>query len=78
MNQRITGLVVAVVGGVFLWLGWQEQQSLGSNINQFFTGSPSDRALWYLIGGGALLVIGLLLAGGVVGLGGFSGRRGRR
>ena len=72
MNQRIIGIAVAAAGAVLAWIGWQEKQSLSSGISQLVTGSPSDRALWFLIGGGALLVTGLLLAAGVV------GPRGRR
>ena len=75
MNQRIIGAVAALVGAALLWVGWQAQQSVGSKVSQLVTGSPTDRAVWYLIGGGVLVVLGLLTAGGVLGRCFGKGRR---
>ncbi len=75
MNQRLIGAAAAVVGAALLWVGWQEQQSVGSKVSQLVTGSPSDRAIWYLIGGGVLVVLGLVTAGGVLGRLRGKGRR---
>jgi len=52
-----------IVGGVILfYFGYQESQSFGSEVEEFFTGSPSDSAMWMMIGGAAATI------GGIVGL----------
>jgi ABC-type branched-subunit amino acid transport system permease subunit len=75
MNQRAIGLIIAVVGAVLAWYGWQEHQSVGSQLSEMMTGSPTDRSLWMLIGGGVLVVVGLVMAGGVLGGGRRRSRR---
>lgn len=67
MKQRLVGLIAIVVGAGLAWYGWQEKQSLGSQVSEALTGSPTDRALWMLIGGGVLFVVGLALAAGIGG-----------
>ncbi len=56
MNQ-IVSAVLAVGGVVLIVLGINAMQSFSSDISRFFTGSPTDKAVWMLIGG-------ILLAGG--------------
>lgn len=51
------GLLIA--GILLLFFGFQEYQSVGSEVEEFFTGSPSNKALWMLIGGAAATVAGL-------------------
>jgi uncharacterized membrane protein HdeD (DUF308 family) len=49
-----------LAGGVLLLiLGISASKSPGSDISRFFTGSPTDKAIWMLIGGVVLSVIGL-------------------
>jgi len=55
------GIALAVVGIVTIVLGINASQSLGSDVSRFFTGNPTDRAVWMLIGGSAALVAGLVL-----------------
>ena len=53
--------LVFLAGGVVLAIfGISSSQSLGSDISRFFTGSPTDKAIWMLIGGAVLFVIGLV------------------
>jgi hypothetical protein len=53
--------VAALVGGIVLLVfGYNEYQSAGSEIAKFFTGNPSDRAIWMLTGGAILSVLGLV------------------
>ena len=59
MNTAISAALM--VGGIILLiLGWNEHQSAGSEISKFFTGNPTDRAMWMLIGGAVLAVLGLV------------------
>jgi hypothetical protein len=58
MNKYISiGLLVA--GVVLAVLGYNESHSFNSDVSRFFTGSPTDRAMWMLIGGIVLGIVGL-------------------
>ena len=59
MNKAISLALLA--GGVLLLIfGFSASKSLGSDISRFFTGSPTDKAIWMLVGGAVLSVIGLV------------------
>ncbi len=60
MKQAI-GAALAAGGGVLLYFGLKAKDSAGSRVEEFFTGSPSDDATMYLVGGVAALVAGLTL-----------------
>jgi len=50
-----------LIGGLILiYFGYQEYQSFSSEVNEFFTGSPNNRALWMLIGGAVAATAGLV------------------
>ena len=50
-----------LVGGLILiYFGYQEYQSISSEINEFLTGSPDSQALWMLIGGAVAATAGLV------------------
>jgi hypothetical protein len=58
MNKII--YIVLLVGGVVLMiLGVQATNSFNSDVSRFFTGSPTDKAIWMLIGGIVAAIIGL-------------------
>ena len=49
-----------LVGGVALVIfGISASQSLMSDISRFFAGSPTDKAIWMMIGGIVAIIIGL-------------------
>jgi hypothetical protein len=53
--------VAAAVGGIALIiLGLNAVDSFSSDISRFFTGNPTDKSLWMLIGGSILLAFGVL------------------
>ena len=56
--QRIVGLVIIAVGIVLMVMGLREMDSLVSQFSKFFTGSPTDRAVWLTIGGSVLILAG--------------------
>jgi hypothetical protein len=59
MNRAISFGLVA--GGILLIvLGINASNSLSSDISRFFTGSPTDKAVWLLAGGVLMAVIGLM------------------
>lgn len=49
-----------LVGGlVLLYFGYDEYQSFQSEVDQFFGGSGSDKAIWMMAGGAAAAVAGV-------------------
>ena len=53
--------VVLLVGGVVLMIfGFQATNSFSSDVSRFFTGSPTDKAIWMLIGGLVAAIAGLV------------------
>ena len=60
MNNKIIGLVLLLVGVVLLYFGYQAYQSVGSEISQALSGTPTDKAMVLLIGGGVTTVVGLV------------------
>jgi hypothetical protein len=55
--------VVLLVGGVVLIiLGINAMNSFSSDVSRFFTGSPTDKAVWMLIGGLVAAVLGLVFS----------------
>ena len=59
MSRQISVAVLAV-GILLLILGLIAYDSTSSDISQFFTGSPSDRATWMLAGGFIGTALGLV------------------
>jgi hypothetical protein len=57
MNKLISLTLLA--GGVVLIIyGVNASDSIGSGFSRFFTGSPTDKTIWLLIGGIAASVVG--------------------
>ena len=57
MNKIIS--LALLVGGIILMIyGASASDSLGSDISRFFTGSPTDKTMWLLIGGAVAAVAG--------------------
>lgn len=59
---NIVGLGIFAVGIVLLIFGFNASHSFSSDVSRVFTGNPTDKSLWLLIGGAAAVVIGLLMA----------------
>jgi hypothetical protein len=58
MNKPIS--IALVVAGVILAIyGANSSNSIGSGFSRFFTGAPTDKALWLMIGGGVAFAIGI-------------------
>jgi hypothetical protein len=59
MNKAVSGAFLA--GGILLLVfGFNASESFNSEVSRFFTGSPTDKAMWLLIGGAVATVIGLV------------------
>ena len=59
MNKAVS-LALLVAGIVLIVYGISASNSVGSGFSRMFTGSPTDKTLWLLIGGGAAALICLV------------------
>ncbi len=59
--NKIFSLALLVGGVVLMIIGINATNSFSSDVSQFFTGSPTDKAVWMLIGGIIATVIGLTM-----------------
>ena len=60
MDKIIISLALFIGGVAFMIYGISATNSFGSDVSRFFTGSPTDKAIWMLIGGTVAAVIGLV------------------
>ena len=59
MNKALS--IALLVGGVILLVfGFQASNSFGSDVSRAFTGNPTDKTIWFLVGGAVLAVLGLI------------------
>jgi hypothetical protein len=62
MNKAI-GIGLLALGIMLIIFGINSSNSVGSDFSRFFTGSPTNKSIWLLIGG-----VGSLVVGGVMSL----------
>jgi len=60
MNKAI-GLALLVVGIVLIIYGANASDSFSSNVSRTFTGAPTNKTLWLLVGGSAAAIVGAVL-----------------
>jgi uncharacterized membrane protein YidH (DUF202 family) len=58
MNKLIS-LAILAGGIVLVVFGVAATNSFSSDVSRFFTGSPTDKAIWMLIGGIVAIIVGL-------------------
>jgi len=58
MNRAIS-LTLLVIGVVLIVFGVAAMDSFSSDVSRFFTGTPTDKAVWMLIGGIVAAIVGL-------------------
>ena len=56
--NKIISLALLVSGIILITYGVSASDSIGSDFSRFFTGSPTDKYMWLLIGGTVAAVIG--------------------
>ena len=57
--NKIVSMALLVGGVVLIIVGINATNSFSSDVSRFFTGSPTDKAVWMLIGGILAVVVGL-------------------
>ena len=61
-TRRILGIVLLVVGVVLLIIGMNASHSVADRVSNTFTGRFTEATTWYIVGGMASALLGLLLA----------------
>jgi hypothetical protein len=59
--NKIISLALLVGGVVLVIVGINATNSFSSDVSRFFTGSPTDKAVWMLIGGSVAAILGLMM-----------------
>jgi Protein of unknown function (DUF3185) len=59
--NKIASLALLVGGVVLMIIGINATNSFSSDVSRFFTGSPTDKAVWMLIGGIVAAITGLAM-----------------
>lgn len=58
-TNKLIALVILAMGITLVIYGISASESFSSDVSRFFTGSPTDKSIWLLIGGIVAVVIGL-------------------
>jgi len=61
-DTRLIGLVLAVVGVILLYFGWQSSGSLGDQVTEAVTGRFTDDTMFFIIGGAVAIAAGLFMS----------------
>ena len=59
--NKIVSLALLIGGVVLIIIGVQATDSFSSDVSRFFTGSPTNKAVWMLIGGIVAAIVGLTM-----------------
>ena len=59
--NKIASIALLIGGVVLMIIGINATNSFGSDVSRFFTGSPTDKAVWMLIGGIVAAIAGLTM-----------------
>jgi hypothetical protein len=60
MNKPI-GIALLVVGIALIVYGVNASNSVGSDFSRFFTGAPTNKSMWLLLGGIASSIVGAVM-----------------
>ena len=57
--NKIVSIALLMGGGMLMIFGINATNSFYSDVSRFFTGSPTDKAVWMLVGGLIATIVGL-------------------
>jgi len=57
--NRVVSVALLAAGVVLIILGINASNSFSSDVSRFFTGSPTDKSIWLLIGGIVACLVGV-------------------
>lgn len=59
--QRLAGIALLVIGIILLIVGLSSSDSVADQVSETFTGRFTDKTMWYILGGAAMAVVGVIL-----------------
>jgi uncharacterized membrane protein YidH (DUF202 family) len=59
--QRIVGIVLLIVGVIALVMGMNASHSVADQVSNTFTGKFTEATTWYILGGIAAAIVGVLM-----------------
>ncbi|MGZ4961456.1 MAG: DUF3185 family protein [Limisphaerales bacterium] len=59
MNKAI-GIALLAIGIMLIVFGVNASNSFNSDVSRFFNGHPTNETVWYLVGGVAACIIGVV------------------
>jgi uncharacterized membrane protein HdeD (DUF308 family) len=60
MNKGI-GIALLVVGIALVIYGFNASDSVSSDVSRTFTGAPTNKTMWLLLGGSASAIVGAVM-----------------
>jgi hypothetical protein len=60
--QRMGGIILIVVGVVLFVIGMNASDSVADRWTNLFTGHFTDKTMWYIVGGIASAIVGVILS----------------
>jgi uncharacterized protein DUF3185 len=60
MNKGI-GMALIVIGIVLVVYGINASDSASSGVSRIFTGAPTNKTLWLLLGGSGIAIVGAVM-----------------
>jgi len=58
--NKLSSLAILAGGIVLVIYGVAASKSFSSDVSRFFSGSPTDKTIWLLVGGIVAIIIGLV------------------
>jgi hypothetical protein len=58
--NKLFAIALLVGGLVLIVMGINATDSFSSDVSRFFTGSPTDKAIWLVVGGIVAALVGLV------------------
>lgn len=60
--NNIVGIAILALGIVLLIFGFNASHSFSSDVSRTFTGNPTDKSMWLIVGGAVAVIVGIGLA----------------
>ena len=62
MKSKIFGTILLAVGILLIVVGFNASHSIADRVSNTFTGRFTEATTWYILGGGAVALMGLFMA----------------
>jgi len=59
--RGMLGMLIVMIGVLLMFWGLGAYDSFASQVSRLFTGTPTDKSQWLLIGGALTLLVGMAI-----------------